>query len=124
MIRVIYDKLLVEPLEDKSFGSIIIPDAAFDKASIGRGKVISAGEGYPIANTEADSRSWEDKQQGIVKKGYLPLSVRAGDVILYFRKHAVEIVHDKQTYFVITESAVVVIECSINDEINKLIGEV
>lgn len=122
MIRVIYDKLLVEPLEDRSFGSIIIPDSASDRVSISRGRVISAGEGYPMVNTEADNRSWEDKQQGVVKKGYLPLSVRTGDVILYFRKNAVEIMHDKKTYFVVPESAVVVIECSINDEIDKLIG--
>ena len=70
-IRPLYDRVLVqrsEEHEEKTAGGIIIPDAAKEKAHMG--KVIAVGQGH---RTETGS--------------FLPLQVKVGDTV-FFTKYS------------------------------------
>jgi chaperonin GroES len=76
------DRVLVEPAqaETKTAGGIIIPDTAKEKPM--KGKVIAVGNGKPEE----------------------PMTVKAGDVVLYGKYAGTEIQVDGKDYLIMRES--------------------
>jgi chaperonin GroES len=76
------DRVLVEPspAEEKTAGGIIIPDTAKEKPQ--RGKVVAAGSG----------------------KKDEPMTVKAGDTVLYGKYAGTEITIDGKDYLIMRES--------------------
>jgi chaperonin GroES len=81
-IKPLADRVLVEPApaEEKTAGGIIIPDTAKEKPQ--RGKVIAAGAG----------------------KKDEPMSVKAGDTVLYGKYSGTEIQIEGKEYLIMRES--------------------
>lgn len=88
-MKPLYDRLLVEPIEEeeKTSGGIIIPDTAKEKPV--KGKVIAVGDGYRSEN-------------GDIK----PLKVKVGDVVLYGKWSGTEVEVNKKKLVVMKESDV------------------
>ncbi|MFA6261301.1 MAG: co-chaperone GroES [Bacteroidia bacterium] len=81
-LKPLADRVLVEPApaEEKTVGGIIIPDTAKEKPQ--RGKVIAAGLG----------------------KKDEPMTVKAGDSVLYGKYAGTEITVDGKEYLIMRES--------------------
>ncbi|MEI7979136.1 MAG: co-chaperone GroES [Bacteroidota bacterium] len=81
-LKPLADRVLVEPApaEEKTVGGIIIPDTAKEKPQ--RGIVVAAGEG----------------------KKDEPMTVKAGDSILYGKYAGTEITVDGKEYLIMRES--------------------
>jgi chaperonin GroES len=90
-IKPIGDKLLVELIEDdeQKVGSIIVPDTAKEKPQVA--KVIAAGDG---------------KKDG---KELIPMTVKAGDKILFGKYSGTEIKYQGTEYLLLSESDVLAI---------------
>jgi chaperonin GroES len=81
-IKPLADRVLVSPaeVEQKTAGGIIIPDTAKEKPQ--KGKVIAAGPG----------------------KKDEPMTVKAGDTVLYGKYSGTELQLDGETYLIMKES--------------------
>ena len=81
-LKPLADRVLVEPApaEEKTVGGIIIPDTAKEKPQ--RGKVVAAGNG----------------------KKDEPMTVKAGDTVLYGKYAGTEITIDGKEYLIMRES--------------------
>ena len=97
-IRPLYDRLIVERIEDtdQMVGGIIIPDTAKEKPQ--QGKVLAVGKG-------------KMQDDGSVT----PLDVKAGDTVLFGKYSGQEITLDGTEYFIMREDDVLgVIEDGTN----------
>ncbi len=83
----LHDRVIIEPAktEDKSAGGIIIPDTAKEKPQ--RGVVIACGKG----------------------KNEEPITVKAGDFVLYSKHAGSEIEMDGKQYLIMRESDILAI---------------
>lgn len=83
----LHDRVIVEPApaEEKTAGGIIIPDTAKEKPQ--KGKVMAAGPG----------------------KKDEPMSVKAGDTVLYGKYAGTEISIDGRDYLIMRESDILAI---------------
>ena len=86
-IRPLADRVLVEaaPAEQKTAGGIIIPDTAKEKPQ--RGTVIAVGNG----------------------KKDEPMTVKAGDIVLYGKYSGTEINYEGKDYLIMKESDILAI---------------
>ena len=86
-IKPLADRVLIEPApaEEKTAAGIIIPDTAKEKPQ--KGTVIAVGTG----------------------KKDEPMTVKAGDVVLYGKYSGTEITIDKKNYLIMRESDIVAI---------------
>ena len=85
-IRPLYDRLIVERIEDteQMVGGIIVPDTAKEKPQ--QGKVLAVGKG-------------KMQDGGLVT----PLDVKAGDTVLFGKYSGQEITLDGTEYFIMRE---------------------
>jgi chaperonin GroES len=81
-LKPLADRVLVEPAaaEEKTAGGIIIPDTAKEKPQ--RGKIVAVGNG----------------------KKDEPLTVKAGDTVLYGKYAGTEVTVDGKDYLIMRES--------------------
>jgi len=86
-IKPLADRVMIEPApaEEKTTGGIIIPDTAKEKPQ--KGKVVAVGTG----------------------KKDEPMTVKAGDTVLYGKYAGTEISHDGTDYLIMRESDIVAI---------------
>ena len=86
-IKPLADRVLVEPAqaEETTAGGIIIPDTAKEKPQ--RGKVIAVGNGKPEE----------------------PMTVKAGDTVLYGKYSGTELSFEGQDYLMMKESDILAI---------------
>ncbi len=92
-IKPLHDRVLIERIEEdeqKSSGGIIIPDTAKEKPI--EGKVVAVGEG---------SKSDEGK--------ITPLSVKAGDRVLYGKYAGTDVKFGGKEYLIIRESEILAV---------------
>lgn len=107
-IRPIYDRCLIQdqPEDDSRRGSLWIPESCRDLTQIRCGLVISAGLGDKYSEHGIDPRTREVRRKPLEKR--LPMSVEAGDRVLYNRRREAEffingnrysLIHEEQSCF-------------------------
>ncbi|NUM79181.1 co-chaperone GroES [bacterium] len=87
-LKPLADRVIVEPMEaeEKTASGLIIPDTAKEKPQVG--KVIAAGPG----------------------KKDEPLTVKAGDMVLYGKYSGTEVSYDNKKYLIMHESDILAIQ--------------
>lgn len=105
---VVGDRVLVKPGDaaERTGGGLYLPAGYRDKENIQSGYILKCGPGYPLPNME-DDESWN--RQGNTPR-YLPLQVQPGDWALFLQKNAVEIKYEGEKYFVVPQSAILLVE--------------
>lgn len=105
---VVGDRVLIKPksLNDRTKSGLYLPPTVIEKEEIQSGYVIKAGPGYPIPNTADDDDTWK-KDKDKVK--YIPLQAKEGDMALYLQKHAIEIEFEQVKYFLVPQSAILLL---------------
>ncbi len=92
-LKPLADRVIIEPLEDDtqtSVGGIIIPDTAKEKPQ--QGKVVAAGPGKVTDEGKT-----------------LPMSVSAGDIVVYSKYAGTEYKQDGIEYLIVRESDILAV---------------
>jgi len=91
-IRPLADKVLVRPNteEEQTAGGIVLPDTAKERPQ--EGEVIAVGEGKVLDSGERQ-----------------PVSVKAGDAVIYSKYGGTEITVDSVEYLIMDESSILAV---------------
>ena len=107
---VVGDRVLVraEDGEQRSRVGLYLPPTAIDSQQVQGGDIVATGPGYPMPDPgELSDEPW--RQQRPRDARYVPMQARIGDYALFFRKAAVEITFESETYLVVPQHAILAI---------------
>lgn len=109
---VIGDRVLVKPksVREKTRSGLFLPPGIQEKEVIQTGYIVKVGPGYPIPAISDADEPWKSKSDDV---RYVPLQAREGDLAVYLQKSAYEIEFNKEKYFIVPHSAILLI---IRDE--------
>ena len=105
------DRLLVSPLSasERTHTGLYLPDSAIDGKQISSGWVEAIGPGYPVpAASDPSAEPWK-QNNGREERRYFPLQAEKGDFVLYVKNAAYEVNLEGKKYFVVPNSAVLVL---------------
>ncbi|RMG18999.1 MAG: co-chaperone GroES [Planctomycetota bacterium] len=107
-IVVIGDRVLVKPSEDRrTHSGLFLPVGVHESDGVRSGLVVARGPGVPIPSQAPDEdEPWKEPRRD---GRYLPMQVEVGDFALFFKKAAVEVRYEGETYLVVPQSAVLVV---------------
>ena len=105
---VIGDRVLIQQgtATTKTKSGLYLPAGYQEKEDVLSGYVVKCGPGYVVPMVDGDE-SWNP--QGREPK-YIPLQVQPGDLALFVQKNAVEIKYNGDKYFIVPQSAVLLVE--------------
>lgn len=106
---VVGDRILIRPEEGegRSKVGLYLPATAVDAQAVRGGTVVATGPGTPISPpTDLDAEPWRIASG---EARYLPVQAASGDYAIFFRKAAVEITFEGETYLVVPQAAVLVL---------------
>jgi chaperonin GroES len=105
------DRLLVSPLSasERTHTGLYLPDSAIDGKQITSGWVEAIGPGYPVPGAfDPDEEPWKQNSTREERR-YFPLQAEKGDFVLYVKNAAYEVNLEGKKYFVVPNSAVLVL---------------
>jgi co-chaperonin GroES (HSP10) len=111
-LYVIGDRILLQLDEelDKTKAGLYLPASVREKEKVATGKVIKIGPGYAIPNPNySEDEPWKAPKDPI---RYIPLQVREGDYAIFLREQAIEVEFEEQKYYIVPQSAVLMVERS------------
>ena len=103
---VVGDRVLIriEEGEERSKVGLYLPPTAIDNQAVQGGKIVATGPGLPMPDPgESGEEPWRTPMR---ETRFVPMQARTGDYALFFRKAAVEITFEGETYLVIPQSAI------------------
>lgn len=103
---VVGDRVLikVEDGEERTKVGLYLPPTAVDSQAVQGGQIVATGPGNPMPDfSDSGDEPWRTSQREPAK--FLPMQARAGDYALFFRKAAVEITFENETYLVVPQTA-------------------
>ena len=107
---VIGDRILLQLDEesDRTKSGLYLPASVREKEKVATGRVIRIGPGYAIPNPNyTDDEPWSSPKDPI---RYIPLQVQEGDYAIFLREQAVEVEFEGKKYFIVPQSAVLMVE--------------
>lgn len=107
-IIVIGDRVLIKPGlgSEKSRGGLYLPVGYQDKEDVKSGYILKCGPGYPLPSID-DAEAWTGRRS---EAKYLPLQVQPGDLAIYLQKNAIEIKYNGEKYYIVPQSAILLVE--------------
>ena len=103
---VVGDRVLIrlEEGEERTKVGLYLPPTAMDSQAVQGGKIVATGPGLPMPDPgESGDEPWRTPLR---ETRFIPMQARAGDYALFFRKAAVELTFEGDTYLVIPQSAI------------------
>jgi len=103
---VVGDRVLVhvQEGEERTKVGLYLPPTAMDSQAVQGGQIVATGPGLPMPDPgESGEEPWRTPLR---ETRFIPMQARAGDYALFFRKAAVEITFEGDTYLVIPQSAI------------------
>lgn len=102
------DRVLIKPKspQDKTKSGLILPPGVQEKEKIQSGYVVKVGPGYPIPAINEVDEPWKDKSEEVK---YVPLQIKEGDLAIYLQKSGFEIEFQKEKYFILPHSAILMV---------------
>ncbi|MDR0363796.1 MAG: co-chaperone GroES family protein [Bacteroidales bacterium] len=109
-LQVIGDRVLIKPLkeENKTKSGLFLPAGYKEKEEVQSGYIVKVGPGYPIPNIgEESDEIWKrlDREQR-----YLSLQVQSGDLALFLREAAIEIIYGDEKYYIVSQHNILLVE--------------
>jgi len=106
---VVGDRVLVKPSkpDDRTSGGLFLPPGVQEREKVQQGHVIKTGPGYVIPIPTDSDESWKAEEE---KVKYVPLQAREGDLALFLLSAAIEVMYEKEKYFIIPQSAILMLE--------------
>jgi co-chaperonin GroES (HSP10) len=106
---VVGDRVLIQPVKqtEKTDSGLYLPPGVQEKEKIQSGYVIKVGPGYPLPLPANDDEMWKGKDDQIK---YLPLQAQEGDLAIFLQRGAVEVIYEKEKYFIVPQSSILMLE--------------
>jgi chaperonin GroES len=83
---------------------LYLPTTAVDAQAVQGGEIIATGPGLPMPDLADNSdEPWRNISR---ETRFVPMQARVGDYALFFRRAAVEITFDGETYLVVPQTAI------------------
>ena len=104
---VVGDRVLIklEDGEERTKVGLYLPPTDIDSQAVQGGEIVATGPGNPMPDfTDSSDEPWRTSQRESTGK-FVPMQARPGDYALFFRKAAVEITFENETYLVVPQSA-------------------
>jgi chaperonin GroES len=109
-IIVVGDRVLIKPktAKDQTQSGLFLPPGVQEKEKVQEGYIMRVGPGYPIP---ADYSYEEDPSFGPEEEEvrYIPLQAKEGDLAIYLQRDAIEINYLGERYFIVPQSAVLIL---------------
>ncbi|WP_420316964.1 co-chaperone GroES [Ekhidna sp.] len=107
-IVVVGDRVLIKPVKEtqKTDSGIYLPPGVQEKEKVQSGYIVKAGPGYPIPHS-AEDEDWKPEDEKIK---YIPLQAKEGDLALFLQKGAFEIQYNKEKYYIVPQSSILMLE--------------
>lgn len=107
-IIVVGDRVLIKPSKEpqKTDSGIYLPPGVQEKERIQSGYIVKTGPGYAIPNM-AEEEDWKPAEK---KVKYVPLQAQEGDLAIFLQKGAFEVIYNKEKYFIIPQSSILMLE--------------
>lgn len=108
-IIIVGDRVLIKPKtsDDKTESGLYLPSYIQEKEPVRSGYVMKVGPGYPIPFPQEDEELWK-KCDNSAK--YVPLQAKEGDLAIFLQKGAVEIIIEKEKYFIVPQGNILILE--------------
>lgn len=105
---VVGDRVLIQQgtASQRTKSGLYLPAGYQEKEDIQSGYILKCGPGYALPNVDNDE-PWNPKDK---EPKYLPLQVKPGDLALFMQKNAVEIKYNGEKYFIVPQSAILLVE--------------
>ena len=105
---IIGDRVLIRPARphERTETGLYLPPGVQEKEKVQQGYIIKTGPGYVIPMPPEDEPWKQDDEQ--VK--YIPLQAREGDLAIFLLGAATEIVYQGEKYFIVPQSAILMLE--------------
>lgn len=105
---IVGDRVLIQQgtASQRTKSGLYLPAGYQEKEDIQSGYILKCGPGYALPNMESDE-SWNPKER---EPKYLPLQVQPGDLALFMQKNAVEIKYNGEQYYIVPQSAILLVE--------------
>jgi chaperonin GroES len=106
---VVGDRVLITPEqgEERTNVGLYLPATAVEGRQVQGGRIMATGPGIPMSEPASmDEEPWKIRSPEI---RYMPMQAEVGDYALFFRKAAVELTFEKQTYLVVPQAAILVL---------------
>lgn len=106
-LLVVGDRVLirVEEGEERTKVGLYLPATAVDSQAVQGGTIVAVGPGSPLPVVE-DHLDEPWKITGSRETRHVPMQARVGDYALFFRKAAVEITFEEETFLVVPQAAI------------------
>jgi chaperonin GroES len=103
---VVGDRVLVkvEDSEQRTRVGLYLPPTAVDSQQVQGGEIVATGPGHPMPDPgESSDEPWKARAR---ETRYVPMQAKIGDYALFFRKAAVEITFENETFLVVPQHAI------------------
>lgn len=109
-IIVVGDRVLIKPKSPKeqTKSGLYLPPGVQEKEKVQEGYIMKTGPGYPIpGDFGLEDEYWNRNEEDDVR--YIPLQAKEGDLAIYLQRDAVEINYLGEKYFIVPQSAVLML---------------
>ena len=106
---VVGDRVLIEPDDDqRTHSGLFLPQGVHETDGVRQGRVVAMGPGVPLPapHEPDDDEPWKKRTR---QDRYLPMQVKLGDYALFFKKAAVEVRFEGDTFLVVPQSAILIL---------------
>jgi co-chaperonin GroES (HSP10) len=106
---VVGDRVLIQPTKqtEKTDSGLYLPPGVQEKEKIQSGYVIKVGPGYPLPLPADEDEMWKGKEDQV---RYLPLQAQEGDLAIFLQRGAVEVIYEKEKYFIVPQASILMLE--------------
>jgi co-chaperonin GroES (HSP10) len=106
---VVGDRVLIRPAKEseKTDSGLYLPPGVQEKEKIQKGYVILTGPGYPLPLPADEDDAWKGAEDSV---SYLPLQAREGDLAIFLQKGAIEVIYEKEKYFIVPQASILMLE--------------
>ena len=112
-IIIVGDRVLIKPKKsnDKTDSGLFLPPGVKEQEKVQYGYVMRTGPGYPIPLSTDEDEPWKDRDEQVK---YIPLQAKEGDLAIYMQKGAFEITYQGEKYYIVSQSALLMLERNID----------
>jgi len=105
---VIGDRVLVRPSkpDEQTASGLYLPPGVQEKEKVQQGYVIKTGPGYAIP-LPVESEPWKNEEEQVK---YVPLQAKQGDLAIFLLSGATEVIYEREKYFIVPQSAILMLE--------------
>jgi chaperonin GroES len=104
---VVGDRVLIRPEKesDKTSSGLYLPAGVVEKEKIQSGYIIKVGPGYAVS-PPVDEEPWKESKERVK---YIPLQAKEGDLAIFLRKEAYEIVFENEKLLIVPQNSILLL---------------